>query len=715
MPGTNIHQLDPTTVERIAAGEVVERPASVVKELVENSLDADASRLRIVAEEGGTDYIRVTDDGIGMSEEDVTTAVEKHTTSKISNIEDLETGLGTLGFRGEALAAIGEVSRLTIRTKPRGGSRGTELHLEGGTVESIEPAGCPEGTTVEVNDLFYNVPARRKYLSAESTEFSHINNVATGYALANPDVAVALEHNDRETFATTGQDDLETTTLAVYGREVAEAMLPIPDDAVPDGPLDDLHGIISHPETTRSSPDYLRTYVNGRFVSAKTVRDAVVDAYDKQLGPGRYPFAVLYCDLSGAEIDVNVHPRKREIRFAEEQAVRDQVEQAVETALLDHGLLRSSAPRGESAPEQATIDPGQDGLSSEPTDTTPTSPTSSAESATTDTDTDATADGQTVSSATDTTTESDSRDSTETGTAAESNCDANASAQPHSGANAENESENQSQHHQPTPDETPERPSTPNAHETEPTETDSSDSGGSSTTHSPRFSAPAEQATLDGKTAADALESDLDNLPSLQVLGQFRETYLVAESPDGLVLIDQHAADERANYERLREQFAGEIPTQTLASPVELDLTAGEAALFEVDECAAALDRLGFDAERVDDTSVEVTSVPGIVAETAAPDLLRDALAAFAAGDRAEETIDEAVDELVADLACYPSITGNTSLTEGSVVELLDTLDECENPYACPHGRPVIIELPDADIEARFERDYPGHPPPQNR
>lgn len=713
MPDTDIHQLDPTTVERIAAGEVVERPASVVKELVENSLDANASRLRIVAEQGGTEHIRVTDDGIGMSEEDVTTAIKKHTTSKITDIEDLESGLATLGFRGEALAAIGEVSRLTIRTKPRDESRGTELCLKGGTVESVEPAGCPEGTTIEVNDLFYNVPARRKYLSTESTEFSHINSVATGYALANPDVAVTLEHNDRETFATTGQDNLEATTLSVYGREVAEAMFPIPDDAMPDGPLDNLSGIISHPETTRSSPDYLRTYVNGRFVTAKTVRDAVVDAYDKQLGPGRYPFAVLYCDLSGAEIDVNVHPRKREIRFAEEQTVRDQVEQAIEAALLDHGLLRSSAPRGESAPEQATIDPGQDEPSTEPTDTSPSGETASGGTGT-HTDADA-AGSQAPSETTDTAIESDSRDPSETerAPAAESNPDANASVQSHSKTEAKNNSE--SQHHHPTSDEAPDQTPTPNVNETETTETDSSDNGGSRTTDSARFSAPAEQATLAGEMAADTLERDLDNLPSLQVLGQFRETYFVAESPDGLVLIDQHAADERVNYERLREQFAGGTPAQELASPVELDLTAGEAALFEVEECKAALDQLGFTAERVDDTSVKVTSVPGIVVETSAPDLLRDALAAFAAGDRPEETIDEAVDELVADLACYPSITGNTSLTEGTVVELLDALDKCENPYSCPHGRPVIIELPDADIEARFERDYPGHPTPQNR
>jgi DNA mismatch repair protein MutL len=710
MPETDIHELDPTTVERIAAGEVVERPASVVKELVENSLDADASRIRIVAEKGGTEHIRVTDDGIGMSEEDVTTAVEKHTTSKIANIEDLETGLATLGFRGEALAAIGEVSRLTIRTKPRGGSRGTELHLEGGTVESVEPAGCPEGTTVEVNDLFYNVPARRKYLSAESTEFSHINDVATGYALANPDVSVALEHNDRETFATTGQDDLEATTLAVYGREVAEAMLPIPDDAVPDGPLDDLHGIISHPETTRASPDYLRTYVNGRFVSAKTVRDAVVDAYDKQLGPGRYPFAVLYCELSGAEIDVNVHPRKREIRFAEEQAVRDQVEQAIQATLLDHGLLRSSAPRGESAPEQAIIDPGQSGVSSESADTAPTSSSPADAPPGGNADVDTTAASQKDSSATEPTAETSAPDPTETATA-KSGHEADPSAQPASANGAGSESGDQ--HQQPTPDTPPDRSTSPS--DSEVAEHDTSDTSESSPTGSVRFTAPAEQATLDGETAADALEPDLDNLPSLQVFGQFRETYLVAESPDGLVLIDQHAADERVNYERLREQFDDETPAQALASPVALDLTAGEAALFEVDECAAALDRLGFAAERVDDTSVEVTMVPSIVAETAAPDLLRDALAAFAAGDRAADTIDEAIDELVADLACYPSITGNTSLTEGSVVDLLDTLDQCENPYACPHGRPVIIELPDGDIEARFERDYPGHPSPRER
>jgi DNA mismatch repair protein MutL len=707
MPDTDIHRLDPATVERIAAGEVVERPASAVKELLENSLDADASRVRVVVERGGIDHIRVTDDGVGMSEEGVRTAVEKHTTSKIDDIDDVEAGLGTLGFRGEALSSIGAISRLTIRTKPRGSDRGTELHLEGGSIEAVEPAGCPEGTTVEVDDLFYNVPARRKYLSTETTEFSHVNDVATGYALANPNVAISLEHNDWETFATMGQGDLEEATLAVYGREVAEAMLPISTESLPEGPLDELHGLISHPETTRAGPEYLRTYVNGRYVSATTVRDAVLDAYGDQLAPDRFPFAVLFCELSGAEIDVNVHPRKREIRFADDQELQEQVHAAIRTALLDHGLLRSSAPRGRSAPEQATIDPGSD----EPSPKTPESATVGGE---------APAHESTGEQDIDTGHEAADTGEQDADTGHEAaDADSRSPSGPESGESAS-----------PTTAETDRPQAGPDPQEIGPkgeeagaappdAETAASDAapepqppqeGELDSAHSSaRFTAPAEQATLDGDQSGSALKAELNRLPPLRVFGQLQETYIVAEAPEGLVLVDQHAADERVNYERLRERFAGGAPSQTLASPVELDLTAGEAALFETEECAAALDRLGFEASVTEGSSVEVTAVPEIVAGAAAPELLRDALAALAAGDHAAETVDSAGDELLADLACHPSLTGNTSLTEGSIVDLLEALDDCENPYACPHGRPVVIELSQAELDERFERDYPGH------
>ncbi|PSP34194.1 DNA mismatch repair protein MutL, partial [Halobacteriales archaeon QH_10_67_22] len=394
----DIRELDESTVERIAAGEVVERPASVVKELVENSLDADASRVEGGVEAGGRERIRVADDGIGMTEEAVRRAVEQHTTSKIRDIGDLEGGVGTLGFRGEALHAIGAVSRLTVRTRPRADQtvdapRGTELRVEGGDVTSVEPTGCPEGTTVEMTDLFYNVPARRKYLKQDATEFAHVNTVVTSYALANPDVAVSLTHDGRETFATTGGGDRREAVMAVYGRDVARSMVDVEatvdDGTLPGGPLDGVSGLVSHPETNRASREYVSTYVNGRYVTADAVRDAVVEAYDTQLAPDRYPFAVLFCDLPAGDVDVNVHPRKLEVRWSKEEEVRQQVQTAVENALQKEGLLRSSAPRGRSASEQTKIEPSSasedaDESETESPDTTGRSRTAKSEADRTD-------------------------------------------------------------------------------------------------------------------------------------------------------------------------------------------------------------------------------------------------------------------------------------------------------------------------------------------
>ena len=350
-----IHALDDATVRRIAAGEVVERPASVVKELIENSLDADASRVTVAVDGGGTDGVRVRDDGVGMTATDLERAVEEHTTSKISSGEDLA-AVGTLGFRGEALHTIGAVSRLTIRSRARDGDRGHELAVEGGEVGDVRPSGCPPGTVVEVEDLFYNTPARQKFLKTETTEFDHVNRVVTQYALANPDVATTLEHDGREVFSTDGSGDLESAILAVYGREVASSMVQV--SAAPDeSPVDSVTGLVSHPETTRAGREYLSTFVNGRYVTAGTLRKAVLDAYGGQLAPDRYPFAVLFVDVPPAVVDVNVHPRKMEVRFDEEDAVTDAVRTAVREALLDEGLVRSSAPRGRSAPEETPITP----------------------------------------------------------------------------------------------------------------------------------------------------------------------------------------------------------------------------------------------------------------------------------------------------------------------------------------------------------------------
>ncbi len=714
MTTPEITELDAQTVERIAAGEVVERPASAVKELVENSIDADADRVTVAVEAGGKESIRVSDDGIGMTESALERAVEKHTTSKISDISDLESGVGTLGFRGEALHAISAVSRMTITTRPRDGGRGTELTIEGGEITDISPAGCPTGTTVEIRDLFYNVPARRKYLKQDATEFAHVNTVVTNYALANPDVSVTLEHNDRETFATTGTDNLQETVMSVYGREVAEAMIELDEDDLPEGPLDGISGLVSHPETNRASREYLSTFVNGRYVTANSVREAVVEAYGGQLAADRYPFAVVFLTVDPGTVDVNVHPRKREVRFADETGIQNQVETVIEEALLREGLIRSSAPRGRSAAEQTEIRPenirtdrnvrtdsnGTD-QTGEPAETEPNEQTGES------------TDTVERTSASETTAKASSAGTPASADSKEYEDDPEVT-DPASVTGAASDSANTTKPSDPTAsaDSTPAMP-TGEKQTTEGTtgttqpksQTETNAASHESPSRDRKFQRNGKQAKLDGEEQTN--QESFDSLPSMRILGQLHETYIVAETESGLVLIDQHAADERINYERLRESFTTETTTQALAQPVHLELTARETELFSTHEDALA--SLGFHASLVDDRTVEVTTVPSLVAETAEPALLRDVLDEFVSKGTAGETVEAAADELLADLACYPSVTGNTSLTDGSVVELLAELDACENPYACPHGRPVIIELDSGEIDDRFERDYPGH------
>ena len=661
----DIRELDARTRDRIAAGEVVERPASVVKELLENALDADASRVTVAVEAGGTERVVVSDDGVGMSEDDVRTAVEEHTTSKLRDIEDLET-VDTLGFRGEALHAIGSVARMEIRTRPRGGERGTELVVEDGERRACGPVGCPEGTTVEVTNLFGSVPARRKYLKTEATEFDHVQSVVAGYALANPDVAVTLEHDGRETFATAGDGDRRSAVLAVYGREVAASMIPVEGDD--EGPLDGVEGLVSHPETNRAGREYMTTLVDSRYVTSGAVREAIVEAYGTQLAPDRYPFAVIDLEVPPGGVDVNVHPRKLEVLFVDEAGVREQVRTAVRSALLEEGLVRSRAPRGRSAPEQTEVSAGESGAADAEVGDGGA----------------AGADG--------------------TGSAADGNGGRRPGAGAGPGPTGASGGTGAADSGQYT------RESGAPATEPEPGDGrvagDAAD-GAASDDDKPAFRERPTQRTLDG-AAATGTPDELEQLPSMEVLGQFDDTYVVAETADGLLLVDQHAADERVNYERLRRRFEGEVTTQALAEPVDLEVTAREAALLE--EYGEALARLGFRVQQPDDRTARVTTVPALLAEEtdrAAP-LARDLLGEFVDGDP-EGTVGSVADELLGDLACHPAVTGNTSLREGSVRELLAALDNCENPYACPHGRPTLVELDREELAGRFERDYPGH------
>ena len=741
-----IELLDAETVQRIAAGEVVERPASVVKELLENSLDAGASRIEVDVENGGKDGIHVRDNGHGIPREQLPRALEEHATSKIQDIADLDSGVASLGFRGEALSTIGAVSRLTIRSRPQGGATGAELTVDGGDHGEIQPAGCPEGTTVEIEELFFNTPARKKFLKRDSTEFDHINTVVSQYALANPDVSISLSHNSRQLFSTEGSGSLRAAVLAVYGREVAESMIELTQTDTAGPAVEAVSGLISHPETTRSTREYLATFVNGRYVTDSTLRSAVIEGYGGQLAPDRYPFAVVFLEVPPASVDVNVHPRKTEVRFDDDQQVLGTLSEAVEQTLVDDGLIRSGAPRGQSAPAETQVSPGRtaytDDNESHTTDSDATREESTSSAAATATSQQSSADvsqpgDQTVAEPVDPADEAswtvdglggestDSPAKHTTGTppnrsatnptanGSEESADASQStesvdaSQSTESVATESSTPAGSESAEPSPSTDP-ADSQPESEHAESTTIEMGDAKPIEPvlTEDGQFAASTTQQTLSGGETTD--QREYDQLPALRVLGQLHETYLLAATDDGLVLVDQHAADERVNYERLQNAI-GETPTsQQLAEPVELELTAREAALFvdHSDDLAA----IGFEADRRDGRTVEISAVPAVFSTTLDPELLRDALLRFVEStDGASQTIEDAVDELLADLACYPSITGNTSLTEGSVVELLSALDGCGNPYACPHGRPVIIEISREEIETRFERDYPGH------
>jgi len=456
-------------------------------------------------------------------------------------------------------------------------------------------------------------------------------------------VAVTLSHNDRELFGTEGSGSLRGAVLSVYGREVAESMIEIQYSVGDEEPVDSVRGLISHPETTRSTRSYLATFVNDRYVTASALRGAVVDGYGGQLAVDRYPFAVLFVEVPPAAVDVNVHPRKTEVRFDHEDRVMELISEAVERTLVDSGLIRSSAPRGRSAPEETQITPerGENTVEDEPTDDSSSHPES---------------------------VDSDEREEVpEPTVAAESDADSSVDGEP---------------------------------------SVDQPGDDGQSVGRGYSPMEPTTQQTLMGGETTEG--RSYDRLPELRVLGQLYDTYLLAETESGLILIDQHAADERVNYERLQAAVADSPSTQRLAEPVSLELTAREAALF--DDHGDKLAEVGFRADRRETRLLEVTAVPAVFSTTLDPELLREVLLNFvSSADDGSDTVTAVVDDLLADLACYPSITGNTSLTDGSVVDLLAALDDCENPYACPHGRPVIIEIGREEIDDRFERDYPGH------
>lgn len=642
-----IRTLDEQLVNRIAAGEVVERPAAALKELIENALDAGAARIEIEAEMGGRRLIRVRDDGIGMTRTDALNALQRHATSKIASDADL-TRIATLGFRGEALPSIASVSRMDILTRAFEEDTGTRIVVEGGEVKAVEEVGAPIGTTVSVRDLFFNVPARLKFLKSVPTELGHIIETVTRYAFAYPDVSFRLIHERQELIFTPGNGDLLTAAASIWGRETVQGMVQV--DYERDGIR--VWGLIAPPHQTRPTRQHQYFFVNLRPVRNKTLTAALDEAYKTLTPEKRYPACILLVGIDPRQVDVNVHPAKIEVRFQREQAVFEAVVNAIRAALLQHGMIPSALPPSESRgqgitparpPDAETIHQilmQRAGLAPAEPVGTPARPETLAPA------------GETPAHPAVATTP----------TRTETPLDAG---------------------------ETPARPAVdPFA-----------------ATLSLPLPTPAP--THETPTLLDTEPLQTTHLPfahlldDLYILGQVSNTYIVASTRQGLVLIDQHVAHERVLYEQLcYKRGALPIPKQHLLTPETLQLSRRDALLLQ--EKLPELEAIGFELEPFGVDTYLIRAVPAALKGDPVQTLrdIVDELVELSVSKR----LPVAREQIWITASCKLAVKAGDPLSMPEMRKLIEDLARTENPYLCPHGRPITIILTWQEIERKFKR-----------
>ena len=574
-----IQVLSPQIASKIAAGEVTERPASVVKELVENSLDAGARRISVEIRGGGIEYIRVTDDGIGIPPDEVAVAFERFATSKLVDPRDLDS-VGTFGFRGEALPSIAAVARVVMVSRTRDGDAAAQVEVEAGRVLRRQSVGAAQGTSVTVRGLFHNLPARRKFLRSFASESTRIQSAVGRFALARPDVAVSLILDDKSTIATNGSGDLREAMASVYSAQITEATLDIEAEEGDSG----VHGLIGRPSLARSNRNHVTIFVNGRWVQNRSLGFALFEAYRGFLMERRYPIAVVNIAVPYSDVDVNVHPSKTEVRLRDERRVFSILQRTVRETLI------ANLPVQE--------------ISTRPVDD------------------------------------------------------------------------------QNLPSVRAYWPIIP------PNQTLDSDDMGS---EAPLQTAPSQspQQPLIPRRA----------LPALRVLGQIKATYIAAEGPDGMYLIDQHAAHERVLFERIKsDSRAGSPSVQGLMEPVTVDLTPEQREI--VDSRHSNVSGLGFHVEDFGGGTSVLRGVPAVIGPEDPAGSLRDVLDLMAEGGGYESWDERAAYSL----ACHGAIRAGKSLSNQETEDLVRQLEQCSQPHTCPHGRPTMIHLSAARLEEEFGR-----------
>jgi len=662
-----IRVLPDHVANQIAAGEVVERPASVAKELVENSIDAGSRHIVIDVEAGGRRLLKVSDDGDGMVRDDAILAFERHATSKIARSEDLSS-IATLGFRGEALASIASVARVELTTKTDDAAAATRILIEGGKMRDVKDAAHPRGTTIVVRDLFFNVPARRKFLRSEATESFHLTNLVTHYALAHPEIAFTLTNNGREVLRVAPANDLRERAYQVFGTEFLDNLLAVggghPKIAL-------VSGFISAPRDRRTSRDAQYLFVNGRFVRDRLISRALSEGYRAVLPHGVYPAALLFIEIPLEEVDVNVHPAKTEVRFRRAAAVADAVREAVRAALASGGYVRADAKEQSSAtgdqPPAETLSLDIPNAMSATADAAVTGPFNTAGVQAFET---------------------------------ERRVIQPPVTQPRIEFAAATIEEEESL------SEPPELAGELVSSWQEQT----AGAGGSSPTVRNGVPVPPEGAggsaiQLPPLTSAEkfAREVSVESLSSdIRPLGQLDESFIIATDNEGLLLIDQHVAHERILFDKYRALESARLAeSQQLLIPETFDLTPAQASIF--DALAPELETYGFELMRLSGRTVAIKATPADLPAGEARNMLAEILDTVDAEKKgaARETLR---DDIAASLACHAAIKVNMPLTPEKMRWLIDRLLKTSSPTTCPHGRPVILRLATKDILKGFHR-----------
>lgn len=676
-----IQVLDPVTIDKIAAGEVIERPASVVKELVENAIDAGATAIVTEIEEGGISMIRIADNGCGMDASDVPNAFLRHSTSKIRSVEDL-VHIGSLGFRGEALSSIAAVSQVEMITKTKDQVLGTRYRIAGGKEEELDETGARDGTTFLIRQLFYNTPARRKFLKTPMTEASHVGDLMTRMALSHPEISFQFINNGQSKLHTSGNGNLKDVIYHVYGREIAANLLA----ADYESPGLKIRGFLGKPLISRGNRNFENYFINGRYVKSSIISKAIEDTYKDFTMQHKYPFVVLHIEIDGEHVDVNVHPTKMELRFNNQQEVYNSIYAAVDQGLHAEELIphvevdapKTAAPRKQEggAPHAAQKKDNPVVLDR----TTSAQPAPSAK--------------KSVPAPEERTLDYFMQKMKERVAAyhAQQNQDApkkepdvKVSARPSEDRREAPPSDRVCE----TPEYTAQQPTFLKR------------------TPSPSKS-PEPPARAAMQPTAQQLNLFEENLverkvqAEYKIIGQVFETYWLVEFNDSLYIIDQHAAHERVLYEKtLKSMKTREFTSQFISPPIVLDLSMQEAELLN--QYMDQFTRIGFEIEEFGQESYAVRAVPGNLFGIAKKDLLLQMLDGLS--DEVSRNLSpDMIDEKVASMSCKAAVKGNMKLSATEVDSLIGELLTLEIPYHCPHGRPTIIAMTKRELEKKFKR-----------